>query len=107
MTEQSPQSMQSILDNLHSAVFVVDSNLQIEYMNPSAEMMFHISNKRAMHKPLTELIINEHEFNDRLERSTQSRHPYTVFDTNLNIHHGEPITVDYMVSPIAYKQNGD
>ena len=107
MNELSQQSLQSILDNLHSAVFVVDGNLQIEFMNPSAEMMFHISYKRAMNKPLTDLIINEYEFNDRLKRSTQSQHPYTVFDASLKVHYGEPITVDYMVSPITYKKNGD
>ena len=100
------QSIQSILDNLHSAVFVIDDKLHIQCMNPSAEMMFHISDKRAYNKPLTELIIGEHEFNDRLERSSKSHHPYTVFDTSLKVRHGEPITVDYMVSPIEYKSNG-
>lgn len=100
------QPIQSILDNLHSAVFVVDEKLHIKCMNPSAEMLFHISSKRAHNKSLSELIIEEHEFNDRLERTTQSRHPYTVFDTSLNIHYGNTITVDYMVSPIEYKHNG-
>lgn len=100
-------SIQSILDNLYSAVFVVDEKQLIEYMNPSAEMLFNISAKRAYHKPLNSLIIEEHEFNNRLQRSTESRHPYTVFDIRLNIHYGNTIMVDYMVSPIEYKPNGN
>ena len=106
MTEQHQQSIQSVLDNLHSAVFVIDSDLRISCMNPSAEMMFHISDKRAKNKPIEELIIGEDEFINRLNRSTRSRHPYTVFDIELHIHYGEPITVDYMVSPIEYERKG-
>ena len=55
-------SPQPIIDNLHSAVIVIGENLQIVCMNPSAEMLFHISNNRAVRKNIRELVINEHEF---------------------------------------------
>ena len=106
MTLTSQQSVQSILDNLHSAVLVVDADLQIEYMNPSAEMLFHISNKRASGRHINELIIDEHEFIDRLERSSKSSHPFTVYDASLKTHQNKSISVDYMASPIEYKSKG-
>lgn len=81
---------------------VIDQQLRIHCMNPSAEMMFHISNNRACKKRIDELIIDEHEFIDRLERSLASKHPYSVFDVVLRSHTGDRIELDYTVSPVDY-----
>ena len=99
-------SPQTIIDNLHSAVVVIGENLQVIYINPAAEMLFHISNTRAITKNIRDLIINEHEFFDRLERSLVSAHPYTVYEDQLRVHHHKSIDVDYSVSPIPYRQEG-
>ena len=77
------KSPQTIIDNLHSAVIVIGENLEIVCINPAAEMLFHISNNRAIRKNIRELVINEHEFFDRLERSMISSHPYTVYEGQL------------------------
>ncbi len=95
--------LQAILDNLHSAVLVINRDLGIECMNPSAEHLFHISSKRAMERSITELIPDEAEFHDRLSRSLISSHPFTVYDTSLKSHDGSTINADYSVSPLAYK----
>jgi len=99
-------SPQTIIDNLHSAVIVIGENLQVVCMNPAAEMLFHISNSRAVKKNIRELIINEHEFFDRLERSLISAHPYTVYESQLHVHNHQVIDVDYSVSPIQYLTRG-
>ncbi len=93
---------QTILDNLHTAAVVIGEKLQIVCMNPAAEMLFHISNARAITKNIRELIINEYEFFDRLERSIISTHPYTVYEDQLLLHHHKYVDVDYSVSPIQY-----
>ena len=99
-------SLQAILDNLHSAVLVINQDLGIECMNPSAEHLFQISSKRATERSITSLIPNEHEFHDRLSRSLVSNHPFTVYDTSLQSHDGTTINADYSVSPLAYRQTG-
>ncbi len=99
-------SPQTIIDNLHSAVIVIGENLQVVYINPAAEMLFHISNTRAITKNIRDLIINEHEFFDRLERSLVSAHPYTVYEDQLRVHNHQTIDVDYSVSPISYRREG-
>ena len=99
-------SLQTIIDNLHSAVIVIGEELQLVCMNPAAEMLFHISSNRASSKNIRQLIINEHEFFDRLERSMISAHPYTVYEDQLHLHHHKIIDVDYSVSPIQYKDEG-
>jgi len=99
-------SPQTIIDNLHSAVVVIGENLQVVCMNPAAEMLFHISNKRASRKNIRKLVINEPEFFDRLERSLISNHPYSVYEDQLRIHNHQTIDVDYSVSPIQYSNKG-
>lgn len=96
------KSPQTIIDNLHTAVIVLNNNLQIVCMNPAAEMLFHISNKRAKKKKINELVIKEHEFTDRLERSLVSNHPYNVYDDQLHIHNKQILEIDYSVSPVQY-----
>jgi len=106
MVASEYKSSQTIIDNLHSAVIIIGENLQILCINPAAEMLLHISNNRAVNKNIRELIINEHEFFDRLERSLISAHPYTVYEDQLHLHHHKIIDVDYSVSPIQYKRDG-
>lgn len=106
MVSTDYNSPQVIIDNLHSAVVVIGEKMQIICMNPAAEMLFHISNNRAVDKNIQELVINEHEFFDRLERSLVSAHPYTVYDDQLHVHNHKTIDVDYSVSPIQYRAEG-
>jgi two-component system nitrogen regulation sensor histidine kinase GlnL len=107
MKSRTPASLQSILENLHSAIMVVNEGLCLEYMNPSAEMMFSISTARAHGKSLRELIVDEPEFFDRLERSLVSSHPYAVYEANLTTSHNYKLAVDYMVSPLEYREDGN
>ena len=105
MVSPEQNSPQIIIDNLHSAVMVIGEDLQIVCMNPAAEMLFHISSTRANDKNIRQLIINQHEFFDRLERSLVSSHPYTSYDDQLRLHNQEVIDVDYSVSPLEYARN--
>ncbi len=99
-------SPQKIIDNMHSAVMVIGEGLRIACLNPAAETLFYISNTRAIKKKLPDLIIDEHEFFDRLERSLLSSHPYTAYESQLRLHNHQLIDVDYSVSPLAYQTQG-
>lgn len=94
---------QVIIDNLYTSVIVIDDKLEVKCINPAAEMLFHISNARAAMQDIRRLIIEEHEFIDRLERSLISEHPFSVYDDQLLIHTHEVVDVDYSVSPIQYQ----
>ena len=106
MSDSTDNSLQSILDNLFTAIIVVNKKLSIECMNPSAEMLFDFSSNRAISRKINSIIINEHEFYDRLERTLVSNHPFSVYEAELQIHNNQLINVDYSVSPLAYKASG-
>ena len=99
-------SLQAILDNLQSAVLVINQDLLIECMNPSAENLFHISSKRAMQRSIKDLLPHDPEFHDRLSRSAISSHPFTVYDHIFLSHDGSEMHVDYSVAPLNYKPGG-
>ena len=100
MKTVSHHASQAILDNLHCAVMVIDQQLCVQSLNPSGEMLFHISEVRARGLHISKLILDDYEFYDRLERSLSSNHPYSVFDAELRTHTGKHIEADYMVSPL-------
>ena len=52
----------TILDNLNTAVLLLDPKLCIQYLNPSAESLFHISNQRAKDMQLDRLIFVNSKF---------------------------------------------
>ena len=106
MTQAIQQSAQTILDNMHSAVLVINQDLHIEYMNPSAEMMFQISHARAKHRPIDDLIIDEPGFFSRIKSSLQTQHPFSAFEDDLAVRTGQSLAVDYMASPIEYDGSG-
>ena len=106
MTQLTQQSARTILDNMHSSVLVVNQDLTIEYMNPSAEMMFQISHTRAKHRPIQDLIIDEPDFFSRLSSSLQTQHPFSAFEDDLAVRTGQSLAVDYMASPITYGDSG-
>jgi len=106
MQKTTQHSIENIIDNLHSAVVVINQDLSIEYMNPSAEMLFQISGNRAKGRSLKKLVIDEHEFIDRIERSMQSHHPFSMYEAELKIRTGQSVVLDYMTSPIEYRSSG-
>lgn len=107
MTKSVQQSTQIILENMHSALLVINQELHIEYMNPSAENMFQISHTRAKNLPVQDLIIDEPGFIERIKSSLQTQHPFSAFEENLTaVRTGYNLAVDYMASPIEYNNLG-
>ncbi|MDH5611351.1 MAG: nitrogen regulation protein NR(II) [Gammaproteobacteria bacterium] len=102
MTQPTQQSVQTILENMHSAVIVINQQLCIEYMNPSAEMMFQISRARSKLRPLQELIIDEAGFFSRITSSLKTQHPFSAYEEDLAVRTGQSLAVDYMASPIEF-----
>lgn len=106
MSDNTAHPLQAILDNLHTSVMVVCENLRIECMNPAAEMLLHFSSNRARNRVLSDIIINEHELYDRLQRSLISGHPFRAYEAQLRIHNNQLIDVAYSVSPVEYSSTG-
>jgi two-component system, NtrC family, nitrogen regulation sensor histidine kinase GlnL len=90
-----------LLENLTTAVMVLDDRLCVSYLNPSAEMLFEISLGRVVGLPLDALVRDDAGLRTSLEHSLHSGHPFTEREHLLKPIHGKEATVDLTVTPVT------
>jgi two-component system nitrogen regulation sensor histidine kinase GlnL len=95
-----PNSLQPIiLDNLTTAIVVIDTGLLLRYMNPAAEALLESSGSRYLGEPLHLLFnIEDNHLFPQAEPVA-----FTQRESLLTLPSGHTLTVDYAVTPI---QNG-
>jgi two-component system, NtrC family, nitrogen regulation sensor histidine kinase GlnL len=92
----------TILDNLSTSVLLLDSDLNIEYLNPAAEQLFHISIKRAQNTPLSKIMFVDSSLMERLHSSVNSLHPFAEHEVSITVNIDHVVTIDYMVTPLYF-----
>ncbi|OOG26793.1 two-component system sensor histidine kinase NtrB [Thioalkalivibrio denitrificans] len=97
----TPIAHQYLLENLTTAVVLLDDRLRIGYMNPSAEMLFEISLRRALGLSMDALVQDDATLHGRLQESLRSGRPFTEREHLLNLLHGREATVDLTVTPVT------
>lgn len=106
-TDKSKASASQVLDNLSTAVVLLDENLLVCELNPAAENLLGISERRALHKPILPLLDDDQEFRDVLLRVLESGVGYAnelrLGPTEV---HAEHRIIDCRVSTIT-SQPGD
>lgn len=90
---------QSLLDNLTINIIVLNHQLQVNYINPSAEVMLATSHQRCLNLPINE-IITEQSQDITLEEALKKGHPCTKLDAHLILHDNQSIMADYVITPI-------
>ncbi|SEI66684.1 two-component system, NtrC family, nitrogen regulation sensor histidine kinase GlnL [Allopseudospirillum japonicum] len=98
-----PEFARQLLDNLSTAILLLDAKLNIQYLNPAAEMLLAASLARTSGQPLYQVFTEPEEGLDTLEASTISGHPFTKREAVLLLHNGDQVIVDYTVNPLPEK----
>ncbi|KXZ62829.1 nitrogen regulation protein NR(II) [Acinetobacter venetianus] len=91
-----------LVDNLTTAILLVDSNLNIFYLNSACEALFDISLLRASGQPVLNLLhAHDDTFNthEALINTLQSGQHYTRREAVINVNF-KPIHVDYTASQL-------
>jgi len=89
-----------LLDNLRTAVVMLDNELLVRYLNPAAEMLLATSAVRAVGQPLPEYFYDDEDAGAALRECIRDEHPFTRREAKLSVAPGYEVTVDYSVSPI-------
>jgi two-component system nitrogen regulation sensor histidine kinase GlnL len=89
----------SILDNIITAILVVDSELRVEYLNPAAEMLLAQSASHARGLTLSELLPGAEKLLARVRSALEENRTYTEREVVLKVHNGGEATVDCTLSP--------
>ena len=90
-----------LLDNLTTAVLLLDESLRILYINPAAEHLFATSSSHLLKSPVGSLFYEENGDEDELIRSLENQHPFTRRETTLILaSSAQPAIVDYTITPL-------
>ncbi len=91
----------NILDNLALAVFLVDENLYLKYLNPAGEEIVGTGVRHALNRPLTDFIQDtDGELIQHIQDSIQSGHPITQREVCMKHLGGSEFTIDCSTTPM-------
>jgi len=90
---------QRILEHLSTAVALLDKDMQVLYINPSAEMLLETSGRRMRGIPITEMFVEPDAALQTLIATAASGHAYTKREAEFLLPSGSLVRVDYSVSP--------
>ncbi len=91
-----------ILENLSTAVVLLDGELRVEYANPAAEMLLEATLRRLAHISVADWFSPETNEIEELRVCCKSGHPYTRREARLLTQGGRQLTVDYSISPLFW-----
>ncbi|WP_415889086.1 nitrogen regulation protein NR(II) [Neptuniibacter sp. SY11_33] len=89
-----------IIENLSTAVVLLDGNLDVEYANPAAEMLLEASLRRLSQVSVAEWFSPEEHGIEDLRDCIDTGHPYTRREAKLVTQSGSVLTVDYSINPL-------
>lgn len=89
-----------LLDNLTTAILLLDARLHLQYMNPAAEMLLAASGQRFQGQMVSELFSESAEALDALQHSVRTAQPFTKREAVLSTQNTQQLTVDYAVTPL-------
>ncbi|VAW63297.1 Nitrogen regulation protein NtrB [hydrothermal vent metagenome] len=96
----SPGYQQTILDNLSTAVILLNTDLRIDYINPASENLFQISSRQANGAMLDKIMLADKAFMSRLENALTDIHPISEYEARLKLPAGREIIIDYTLNPL-------
>ncbi|WP_428819493.1 nitrogen regulation protein NR(II) [Microbulbifer sp. MCCC 1A16149] len=95
------RQLRLLLDNLTSAVLVLDENLSLCYLNSAAEDLVAASSARSIGLPLEEVVRESRSAQQALRSALATGEKYTVRRALWLLHNLEECTVDYSVTPLT------
>ncbi|MBT5218065.1 MAG: PAS domain-containing protein [Woeseia sp.] len=103
-----PPRAKHILDSLNTGVVIIDNNLLIEMLNPAAENILCISESRALNQSLLQLLGDDQELQDILQRVQATGDNYAnELRLSPNEVHAAERLVECRVSRLTDEQNRD
>jgi two-component system nitrogen regulation sensor histidine kinase GlnL len=101
---EDKQTHKKILDNLALAVFLVDENLCVIYLNPAAEEIIGTGIRHALNRLLTDFIQDtDSNLIENIRNSIENGHPITQREVCMRLLGGNELTIDCSTTPMVSK----
>jgi two-component system nitrogen regulation sensor histidine kinase GlnL len=88
------------LDLLSTAVILLDENLSIGHVNPAAENLFAVSQRKLIGRPVDQLLGKPAELTDALKNVLNNRWGYTGYNIAMELSADMSLHLDCTVTPI-------
>jgi two-component system, NtrC family, nitrogen regulation sensor histidine kinase GlnL len=89
-----------LLDNLATAIVLVDARMHVSYLNAAAETLLGLSKARALGESIDQVFSENDHTMSGLERVLNTGIGFTKRQTVFHLTSGADITVDYAVTPV-------
>ncbi len=89
-----------LLDNLATAVLVLDRELRFLYLNPAAEQLLTVSGRQSRGQALAGLVQLDDQLQSGLREARDSESAYTGREATLTLSDGTQRVVDFTASPL-------
>ena len=99
------QLYQSLLDNISTAILVVNVDLTVSYINSAAEATLQASKSRAIGSKICDLFSEQGDTAKNLRDAIANNSPFTRRECEFGLMTGDAITVDYAVTPFQYEDS--
>lgn len=98
---ESVEQCRRLVENLSTAVVLLDEGLRVLYANPAAEQLFATSVTHLIGQPVEQFCWENDKSLEDLRNALRDMHPYTKREAQLHFPGSpHPATVDYTVTPL-------
>jgi len=98
-----------LLDNLSVSIILLDKDLRVVYLSPSAESLLDTSSVRIIGEPILNLLASDETCSlgapvhlHSLKRALETNHPFTQREATLQLTEKVHVAVDLTASPIFF-----
>lgn len=96
-----------ILDNLTTAILMVEPDLSVSYLNSAAEALLETSGNRVIGEPLENLFYEPDAERSSILSNIREGIAFTKRETQLALPSGNAVTVDCAVTPLETRESAD
>ncbi len=97
-TKQQCDIAENVLDNLNTAIVLLDGDSKVLCINPAAEMLLGVSSNKITSRSIAQLLIDD-ELVTAIEDTLESNHPFMQRERVIQLI-DRKVTVDISVQPI-------
>jgi two-component system nitrogen regulation sensor histidine kinase GlnL len=90
-----------LLESLNTAVVVLNPDLTINYLNPTAESLLAVSGSRMLGVEFGALFSDSQATCTRMRKAMASGNPFTRRRATWHLHSNREITIDFTVTPLS------
>ena len=95
----------NIIDNLTLAIFLLDEDLCMSYVNPAAEELLGTGVRHVLHRPLTDFIRDiDGGLISRIRNSLDTGHPFTEREIRIKRLGNGEMTINCAITPMLSKE---